>query len=81
MKKYIVSWDHENYIVSWDHENYGKAVKLYYQGWSQQNGKPMYSPVAKDAKQMSRSGALHAAMRLRDPRTWGVPAEVSLVSN
>lgn len=58
----------------------GKGVTVYYQGWAQQYGEPMYSRNPKDALLMSRSGAKGAVKRLCDPSVWGVAARSEKVT-
>jgi hypothetical protein len=64
------------FLVTWDETKAHRTATVFYQGWQQQYGEPMYSPNRKDALLMGRSGAYRAAKRLQDIARWGVDARI-----
>lgn len=64
------------FLVTWDETKGHHTAQVFYQGWQQQYGEPMYSTNRADALLMSSGGAYRAAARLRDGKRWGVAARV-----
>lgn len=66
----------DRYLVAWRETKAHVTAVVYYQGWVQCYGEPMYSHDIRDGLPMSRGGAYKAAARLRDHKKWGVDAYV-----